>query len=75
MTLSPSFDRFLRGMEYPATRDDLEREAVRDGLGADDRILLSALPDQSYGAAWHVRYALARRALVDALLAPEPARA
>ncbi len=75
MPLSPSLDRFLRDMEYPATRDDLEREAVRDGLDVEDRLLLSGLPDQSYGAAWQVRYRLARRALADAFAPAEPAHA
>ena len=67
MPTSPSLDRFLRSMEYPATRDDLLREAARDGLGSDDRALLAALPEQSYSAAWSIRYRLARRTLTDAL--------
>lgn len=73
MPLTPSLDRFLAGMEYPATRDDLLREAARSGLGADDRSALSALPEQSYSAAWHIRYRLARRQTVaDALAPAEP---
>ncbi|ALX65688.1 DUF2795 domain-containing protein [Microbacterium sp. XT11] len=75
MPHSPALDRFLAGMEYPATRDDLLREAAREGLGADDRALLEALPDQSYSAAWHIRYRLARRALADAFAPPQPVRA
>lgn len=67
MPTSPSLDRFLRSMEYPATRDDLLREAARDGLPADDRAALAALPEQSYSAAWSIRYRLARRTLADAL--------
>ena len=43
---SAALDRFLRGMEYPATRDDLLREAARDGLGSDDRAVLARLPEQ-----------------------------
>ncbi|MFJ4254639.1 DUF2795 domain-containing protein [Microbacterium sp. NPDC090003] len=66
MTTSPALDRFLASMEYPATRDDLLREAARDGLGADDRALLAELPDQSYSAAWSIRYRLTRRSLSDA---------
>ncbi|WP_314649903.1 DUF2795 domain-containing protein [uncultured Microbacterium sp.] len=66
MSPSPALDRFLRSMEYPATRDDLLREAARDGLDPDDRALLAALPEQSYSAAWSIRYRLARRSLADA---------
>lgn len=67
MAISPTLDTFLAGMEYPATRDDLLREAARDGLPADDRRLLEALPDQSFGARWHIRYHFAQGALADAL--------
>jgi hypothetical protein len=69
MPLSPALDRFLAGMEYPATRDDLLREATRDGLGDDERALLLELPEQNYSAAWHIRYRLARRSLADAFAA------
>lgn len=67
MPTSPALDRFLASMEYPATRDDLLREAARDGLPADDRALLAALPEQSYSAGWSIRYRLSRRSLADAL--------
>ncbi|WP_311258441.1 DUF2795 domain-containing protein [Microbacterium sp. WCS2018Hpa-9] len=62
---SAALDRFLRGMEYPATRDDLLREAARDGLGPDDRAVLAQLPEQSFSAAWHIRYHVARHALAE----------
>lgn len=62
-----SLDQFLSTMEYPATRDDLLREAARDGLDADGTAALAALPEQSYSAAWHIRYRLARHALTEAL--------
>lgn len=75
MSLSPSLDRFLAEMEYPATRDDLVREAGRDGLSAEDRAVLSDLPDQSYNAAWYIRARLARRALTEALMPVSPAAA
>jgi hypothetical protein len=65
MHTSPALDRFLRGMEYPATRDDLLREAARDGLGPDDRAALAQLPEQSFSAAWHIRYHLTRRTLAE----------
>lgn len=65
MHTSAALDRFLRGMEYPATRDDLLREAVREGLDADDRAMLARLSDQSFSAAWHIRYHLTRGAVAE----------
>lgn len=67
MTIPASLDVFLADMEYPATKDDLLREAVRDGLSPSDRALLEDLPDQNFGARWHIRYFLARTSLADAL--------
>ena len=67
MPTSPALDRVLAEMEYPATKDDLLREAARDGLGPDDRALLADLPEQSYSAGWSIRYRLARRSLEEAL--------
>ena len=67
MTIPASLDAFLADMEYPATKDDLLREAAREGLSASDRALLGDLPDQSFGARWHIRYFLARATLADAL--------
>jgi hypothetical protein len=66
MALSRSLDRFLTEMEYPATRDDLLREAARDGIGAEDYMLLQKLPEQNYGAAWQLRMKLTQRPLADA---------
>jgi hypothetical protein len=67
MALPASLDRFLAEMEYPATRDDLLREATRDGLPAEDRALLQDLPEQNYGAAWHLRLKLGSLSLSDTL--------
>lgn len=75
MPISSTLDRFLSDMEYPATRDDLLREAARDGLEADDRAMLRELPEQSFSAAWHIRYRLARRRIADALAPADPMRA
>ncbi|WP_309103885.1 DUF2795 domain-containing protein [Microbacterium sp.] len=72
MPISPSLDSFLAGMEYPATKDDLLREAARDGLSAGDRSRLETLPDQSFGARWIIRYHLAQNALADALSPRSP---
>ncbi|SDM15127.1 DUF2795 domain-containing protein [Microbacterium azadirachtae] len=60
MVLPSTLDRFLAGMEYPASRDDLMREALHDGLARADRDLLGTLPDGTYTARWHVRHALTR---------------
>ncbi|MFK4850174.1 hypothetical protein ACI3KT_00940 [Microbacterium sp. ZW T6_19] len=75
MLLSPMLDRFLAGMEYPALRDDLLREAAREGLCVEDRALLESLPEQSYSAAWHIRYRLGRAVLADAFEPRQPVAA
>lgn len=75
MSLSPSLHRFLADMEYPATRDDLLREAARDGLSREDRALLADLPEQSYSAAWHIRYRLASASLAEAFAPTSPVAA
>ncbi|WP_193596981.1 DUF2795 domain-containing protein [Microbacterium sp. YJN-G] len=54
MSLSFPLEHFLAEMEYPATKDDLLREAARDGLDADDRRLLETLDDHGYSARWEV---------------------
>ncbi|MBT2483586.1 MULTISPECIES: DUF2795 domain-containing protein [unclassified Microbacterium] len=72
MPLSPALHRFLADMEYPATRDDLLREAARDGLSREDRALLSELPEQSYSAAWHIRYRLASPSFADVFAPSSP---
>lgn len=38
MSPSPALRRFLAEMEFPATKDDLLREAVRDGLDSALRL-------------------------------------
>lgn len=45
---------FLAGMEYPATKDDLMREAIRARLPWSDLQRLEALPDRSYQGGWQV---------------------
>lgn len=58
MSLSSSLERFLAQMEYPAAKDDLLREAARDGLGPDDVEAIRALRDGSYSARREVLVAL-----------------
>lgn len=50
MALPPSLAQFLADMEYPATKDDLLREAARSSIPYDDLMLLEQLPMQSYSA-------------------------
>lgn len=57
-TLSPALEGFLAEMEYPALKEDLVREAARDGLPPADVDLLSTLPEASYDARCRVRDAL-----------------
>jgi len=52
--------RFLSAMEYPAEKNDLIREAGREGLDATDIALLESLEDRSYDSPWQIRVALAR---------------
>jgi len=75
MLTSHSLQRFLATMEYPATKDDLLREARRDGLSDNDMESLYSLPDHSYGAAWSVRASLTRATIESTLGTREPVAA
>ena len=48
MMISTEMTEFLNSMEYPAHRDDLVREAARDGLQYSDRARLAELTPRSY---------------------------
>ena len=66
---SPALRRFLTEMEFPATKDDLLREAVRDGLDSTDIAALEQLRDHSFSARWQVVGALRlARPSADALV-------
>lgn len=39
---------FLKGMDYPASKDDLIQQAKDNGAGSDVISLLNKLPDQEY---------------------------
>ncbi len=70
MSPSPALARFLAEMEFPATKDDLLREAVRDGLDRDDIAALEQLRGHSYSARWQILTALRlTRPAVDTLVA------
>ncbi|MEV7632319.1 DUF2795 domain-containing protein [Microbacterium sp. NPDC089318] len=60
MSPSPALARFLAEMEFPATKDDLLREAARDGLDLDDVLALEQLSGHTFNA---------RRQITDALCA------
>lgn len=58
MSPSPALRRFLTEMEFPATKDDLLREAARDGLDSADIAALEQLRGYSYSARWQILTAL-----------------
>ncbi len=60
MHISDQLNAFLRDMEFPATKDDLLREAGRDGVTPEDRGALAALPDESFTTRWQIKRLLAR---------------
>lgn len=48
MMISTEMTEFLGSMEYPAHRDDLVREATRDGLPSADKARLVEMTARSY---------------------------
>lgn len=58
MSPSPALARFLAEMEFPATKDDLLREAARDGLDRDDVLALEQLGGYTFSARWQIVRAL-----------------
>jgi len=46
--ISPEMSLFLGSMDYPAHRDDLVREARRDGLAPHDLARLAEITPRSY---------------------------
>lgn len=58
MSPSPALRRFLAEMEFPATKDDLVREAIRDGLDRNDIAAIEQLRGYSYSARWQILTAL-----------------
>ncbi|MFJ4046292.1 DUF2795 domain-containing protein [Microbacterium sp. NPDC089987] len=70
MSPSAALRRFLTEMEFPATKDDLLREAIRDGLDRDDIAALEQLRGHSYSARWQILTSLhLARPSADALVA------
>jgi hypothetical protein len=58
-TVNPvELQKYLKGMNYPASKDDLIEHA--EGQGADDEILdlLEQIPDEEYDAPTDVNKAL-----------------
>ena len=58
MSPSPALSRFLAEMEFPATKDDLLREAAREGLDRDDVLALEQLGGYTFSARWQIVRAL-----------------
>lgn len=62
MNISPRLNAFLRDMEFPATKDDLVREAERDGLSLKDQAVIRDLPAHNFNARWEIGYLVEGRA-------------
>lgn len=58
MSPSPALSRFLAEMEFPATKDDLLREAARDGLDRDDVLALEQVGAYTFSSRWQIVRAL-----------------
>ena len=58
--MSDVLDRVLTGMEFPATTDDLLREAARRGCDPEALSLLRRLPNRSYHGVTEVKATLRR---------------
>lgn len=75
MNLSPALNEFLSDMEYPATKDDLVREATREGLIAEEREVLASLPGRSFDSGWDVRLDLLESTVSNRIRRSEPVAA
>ena len=58
--------KFLSGVEYPATKDDLVRQATEQGGDAYVRAAVKELPERQYGTVTEVSGALSQIELGDA---------
>ena len=49
MAVNPiQLQKFLKGVDYPATKEDLLESAERNGADEDVRTTLEQLPDEEY---------------------------
>jgi hypothetical protein len=75
MMISNEMTQFLNSMEYPAHRDDLVREAARDGLRSADRARIAEITARSYHGKFDVLLELkwGRGTLLETGGSPAPA--
>jgi hypothetical protein len=61
MTVNPiQMQKFLKGVDYPASKSDLLETAERNGADEDVRTTLERLPDEEYQTPADVSQALAK---------------
>lgn len=54
MTISTELTTLLRAMDYPAYKDDLLREAIREGINDSDLFRLAEMTPRSYNGRYDV---------------------
>jgi hypothetical protein len=61
MAVNPiQIQKFLKGVDYPASKNDLLKNAEREGADEDARAALERLPDQEYDSPADVSEALGK---------------
>jgi hypothetical protein len=61
MAVNPiQIQKFLKGVDYPASKNDLLKNAEREGADEDARATLERLPDQEYESPADVSEALGK---------------
>ena len=61
MTVNPiQIQKFLKGVDYPASKEDLLANAERNGADEDVRATLAQLPDEDYETPADVSQALGK---------------
>jgi hypothetical protein len=61
MTVNPiQIQKFLKGVDYPASKEDLLANAERNGADEDVRATLAQLPDEEYETPADVSQALGK---------------
>ena len=59
MAINPiQIQKFLKGVDYPASKNDLLKNAEREGADEDVRTTLERLPDEEYESPADVSQAL-----------------
>ena len=61
MAINPiQIQKFLKGVDYPASKSDLLKNAEREGADEDVRVALEQLPDEEYESPADVSEALGK---------------